>query len=67
MQVEAEMHDARFTYLGNKGYMPMLGYLFEHGICLHDEFREGNDLMPVSRIRKGQKIRLRGKTVSNHT
>jgi hypothetical protein len=23
--------------------MPMLGYLFESGICVHDEFREGNE------------------------
>ena len=43
MQVEAEKHDARFTYQGEKGYMPMLGYLFEPGICLLDEFREGNE------------------------
>jgi hypothetical protein len=43
MQVEAEKYDARFTYQGKKGYMPMLGYLFEPGICIHDEFREGNE------------------------
>ncbi len=42
MQVEGEKHDASFTYQGVKGYMPMLGYLFEPGICLLDEFREGN-------------------------
>lgn len=43
MQVEGEKHDAQFTYLGVKGYMPMLGYLFESGICVNDEFREGNE------------------------
>jgi Transposase DDE domain group 1 len=43
MQVEGEKHDANFTYLGVKGYMPMLGYLFESGICVNDEFREGNE------------------------
>jgi len=43
MQVEAEKHDAHFTYQGRKGYMPMLGYLFEPGICIYDEFREGNE------------------------
>ena len=42
-QVEGEKHDAQFSYLGKKGYMPMLGYLFEPGICLLDEFREGNE------------------------
>jgi len=35
--------DAHYTYQGEKGYMPMLGYLFEPGICLLDEFREGNE------------------------
>jgi len=43
MQVEGEKQDAKFTYQGLKGYMPMLGYLFESGICLLDEFREGNE------------------------
>jgi hypothetical protein len=43
MQVEGEKQDAKFTYQGVKGYMPMLGYLFEVGICLLDEFREGNE------------------------
>jgi len=43
MQVEAEKADARFTYKGEKGYMPMLGFLFEPALCLLDEFREGNE------------------------
>ena len=43
MQVEGEKQDAHFTYQGVKGYMPMLGYLFEPGICLLDAFREGNE------------------------
>ena len=43
MQVEGEKHDAHFTYQGVKGYMPMLGYLFEPGICLLEQFREGNE------------------------
>jgi hypothetical protein len=43
MQVEGEKRDAHFTYQGVKGYMPMLGYLFEPGICVLDEFREGNE------------------------
>jgi len=41
-QVIAEKHDARFTYKGVKGYMPMLGFLFESHVCILDEFREGN-------------------------
>jgi Transposase DDE domain group 1 len=43
MQVDGEKQDAQFTYQGVKGYMPMLGYLFEPGICLLDQFREGNE------------------------
>lgn len=40
--VEAEKRDARMSYKGLPGYMPMLGFLFESGVCLLDEFREGN-------------------------
>ena len=43
MQVEGEKAEARFTYKGDKGYMPMLGFLFEPAICLLDEFRDGNE------------------------
>lgn len=42
MQVESWKHDAAFTYQGVKGYMPMLGFLYEPQVCLYDEFREGN-------------------------
>ncbi len=42
IQVEAEKWEAQFTYQGVKGYMPMLGFLFETPVCLLDEFREGN-------------------------
>jgi len=66
MQVAGEKQDAHFTYQGEKGYMPMLGYLFEPGICLMDEFREGNEspgaghvafyLDCVQRMPKGKRI-----------
>jgi hypothetical protein len=42
MQIEAEKQEAHRTYQGVKGYMPMLGFLFETPICLQEEFREGN-------------------------
>lgn len=42
MGIAAEKAEALYTYKGNKGYMPMVGYLFEIGICIYDEFREGN-------------------------
>ena len=41
-EIIGEKTDALFTYNGNKGYMPMLGFLYENGVCLLDEFREGN-------------------------
>jgi len=42
MEIISEKADAFFTYNGNKGYMPMLGFLYENPVCLYDEFREGN-------------------------
>ena len=41
-EIIGEKADAFFTYTGDKGYMPMVGYLYEAGICIYDEFREGN-------------------------
>lgn len=41
-EIIGEKADALFTYNGNKGYMPMLGFLYENPVCLYDEFREGN-------------------------
>ena len=40
--IYGEKADAFYTYKGDKGYMPMLGFLYELGICIYDEFREGN-------------------------
>jgi hypothetical protein len=40
--VEAEKRDARWSYKGVRGYLPMLGFLFETAVCLVDEFREGH-------------------------
>jgi hypothetical protein len=41
-EIIGEKVDALFTYNGNKGYMPMLGFLYENSVCLLDEFRGGN-------------------------
>ena len=41
-EIIGEKTDALFTYNGSKGYMPMLGFLYENPVCLLDEFREGN-------------------------
>ena len=40
--IEGEKRDAQWSYTGVRGYMPMLGFLWETPVCLVDEFREGN-------------------------
>jgi hypothetical protein len=42
-EIIGEKADALFTYNWNKGYMPMIGFLYEIPVCLLDEFREGNE------------------------
>ena len=41
-EIIGEKAEALLTYNGNRGYMPMVGYLYETPICIYDEFREGN-------------------------
>ncbi len=40
--IEAAKADARWSYQKEKGYQPLLGFLFELGLALGDEFRNGN-------------------------
>ena len=40
--IESEKEEAKWTYKKEKGYQPLLGFLFESGLVLGDEFREGN-------------------------
>jgi hypothetical protein len=49
-QVEAEKQEAQYTYQGMKGYMPMVGFLFETPVCLYDEFRQGNIAPQVGQL-----------------
>lgn len=42
-QIIAEKEEAKSTYKGERGYMPIVGHLAENGIVLGDEFREGNE------------------------
>jgi hypothetical protein len=42
MEITGEKADALFTYNGDRGYMPVAGFLYETPVCLYDEFREGN-------------------------
>jgi hypothetical protein len=41
-QIVAEKREARYTYNGEKGYMPMVGHIAERGLVIDHEFREGN-------------------------
>jgi hypothetical protein len=41
--IEAEKRDARMTYLGFKGYRPVVATLQETGLAISYEFREGSD------------------------
>jgi hypothetical protein len=50
MQIEGEKQQAEWTYQGVKGYMPLLGFLFETPVCLLEEFREGNVAPQVGQL-----------------
>ena len=41
-EIEADKFEAQYTYNGNKGYMPILGFIPEMDLCCGYEFREGN-------------------------
>ena len=40
--IEAAKEAAQYTYKKEKGYQPLLGFLFEPGLILAEEFRDGN-------------------------
>ena len=42
-QIVAQKRDARLTYKGERGYMPIVGHLAENGLAIADEFRAGNE------------------------
>jgi hypothetical protein len=41
-QIVAEKETAKWTYKGERGYMPLVGTLAENGLIVGEEFREGN-------------------------
>ena len=57
--VEGEKRDAHWSYQGVKGYMPLLGFLFETPVCLVDEFREGNVSPGAGQLEFYQQCRVR--------
>jgi len=40
--IESEKSEAQWTYKNEQGYQPLLAFLFELGLLLKDEFRDGN-------------------------
>jgi len=40
--IESTKDDAKMTYLGHKGYQPVVNYWAEKNLILKDEFRDGN-------------------------
>jgi hypothetical protein len=61
--IEADKREARRTYLGVKGYRPVVASLKENGLTLAYEFREGNESGDGVRILKKafRKMRRMGK------
>jgi hypothetical protein len=42
-QIVAEKIEAKMTYKGEYGYMPIVGHLAENGLIVGEEFRNGNE------------------------
>jgi hypothetical protein len=40
--VESHKEQSRITYLGERGYQPVINYWVEQDLILSDEFRDGN-------------------------
>jgi hypothetical protein len=52
-EIEAEKQEARWTYQHVQGYMPLMGYV--NGICVGQEFRDGNVSPGAGLLRFAQK------------
>ncbi len=65
--IESEKEEAKVTYKGEKGYQPQMGFLFEAGLILEDEFRDGNipaQAQAVSFIEKCFEAMPSGKSIT---
>jgi hypothetical protein len=51
--------DAQWSYKGVRGYMPMLGFLWEPPVCLANEFREDNVSPAVGHVELYRQCRAR--------
>jgi hypothetical protein len=67
-QIIAEKDEAKWTYKGERGYMPIVGHLAENGLVVGDEFREGNE-SPGSRnlefVKHSRRQMPKGKRIKN--
>lgn len=57
--IEAEKREARMTYLGFKGYRPVIATLKENGLAVAYRFKEGND--------NGGRLEIIKRAISNMT
>ncbi len=67
--IYGEKAAALYTYTGDKGYMPVLGFLYELGLCIYDEFREGNVAPSYGHLDFYRQCKARmpeGKTISRY-
>ena len=63
--LEANKYEAHKTYLGVKGYRPVVATLKELGVCIAHEFRAGNDNSAKQRvIRRAFKRMPKGKRIA---
>ncbi|MBW8067083.1 MAG: IS1380 family transposase [Ferrovum sp.] len=66
--IESHKEDARYSYLNEKGYMPMMAAFYETEVFVDDEFREGNVSPQAGHVavyRRGQALANSvGKTVA---
>jgi hypothetical protein len=65
--IESAKEEAKVTYKGEKGYQPQMGFIFEAGLVLEDEFRDGNipaQAEAVSFIEKCFAAMPSGKTIT---
>ena len=65
--IESAKEEAKVTYKGGKGYQPQMGFIFEAGLVLEDDFRDGNipaQAEAVSFIEKCLAAMPSGKTIT---
>ena len=68
-EIIGEKADALFTYKGNKGYMPLFGFLYENPVYPYHEFREGNVAPPFGQKEfyfECKQRMLRGKRIGQY-